>query len=73
MKKFLSMLLALCMVLGMTAFASAEVAAADIKVGMICIGDENEGYSANHINGLIKACEELGHLQGPDHLQVQHP
>ena len=60
MKKFLSMLLALCMVLGMTAFASAEVAAADIKIGMICIGDENEGYSANHINGLIKACEELG-------------
>jgi len=60
MKKFLSMLLALCMVLGMTAFASAEVAAADIKIGMICIGDENEGYSANHINGLVKACEELG-------------
>ena len=60
MKKFLSMLLVLCMVLGMTAFASAEVAAADIKIGMICIGDENEGYSANHINGLLRAVEELG-------------
>ena len=60
MKKFLSMLLVLCMVLGLTACASAEVAAADIKIGMICIGDENEGYSANHINGLVKACEELG-------------
>ena len=60
MKKFLSMLLVLCMVLGLTACASAEVAAADIKIGMICIGDENEGYSANHINGLVKAAEELG-------------
>ena len=60
MKKFLSMLLVLCMVLGMTAFASAEVAATDIKIGMICIGDENEGYSANHINGLLRAVEELG-------------
>lgn len=60
MKKLLSMLLVLCMVLGLTACASAEVAAADIKIGMICIGDENEGYSANHINGLVKAAEELG-------------
>ena len=60
MKKFLSMLLVLCMVLGLTACASAEIAAADIKIGMICIGDENEGYSANHINGLVKAAEELG-------------
>ena len=60
MKKILSVLLALCMMLSLTAFASAEVAAADIKIGMICIGDENEGYSANHINGLVKACEELG-------------
>ena len=60
MKKFLSMLLVLSMVLGLTACASAEVAAADIKIGMICIGDENEGYSANHINGLVKAAEELG-------------
>ena len=60
MKKFLSMLLVLCMVLGLTACASAEVAAADIKIGMICIGDENEGYSANHINGLLRAMEALG-------------
>ena len=60
MKKLLSVLLTLCMVLGLTACASAEVSTADIKVGMICIGDENEGYSANHINGLVKAAESLG-------------
>ena len=59
MKKFASILLVLCMILGMTASASA-VSASDIKVGMICIGDENEGYSANHINGLHRAMEALG-------------
>ena len=59
MKKFASILLVLCMILGMTVSASA-VNASDIKVGMICIGDENEGYSANHINGLLRAMESLG-------------
>ena len=43
MKKFASILLVLCMILGMTMTASAAVSASDIKVGMICIGDENEG------------------------------
>ena len=60
MKKFASILLVLCMILGMTMTASAAVSASDIKVGMICIGDENEGYSANHINGLLRAMEALG-------------
>ena len=59
MKKFASILLVLCMILGMTVSASA-VSANDIKVGMICIGDENEGYSANHINGLLRGMEQLG-------------
>ena len=59
MKKFASILLVLCMILGMTASASA-VSASDIKIGMICIGDENEGYSANHINSLLRALERLG-------------
>ena len=59
MKKLVSMLLALCLVLGVTA-ASAAVPAEEIKVGYICIGDENEGYSANHINGLKAAQEALG-------------
>ena len=59
MKKFASILLVLCMILGMTVSASA-VSANDIKIGMICIGDENEGYSANHINGLLRGMEQLG-------------
>ena len=60
MKKFASLLLMLCMVLGMTMVSANAATTADIKVGMICIGDENEGYSANHINGLLKAMESLG-------------
>ncbi len=36
------------------------IAAADLKVGMICIGDENEGYSVNHMNGLNEAKDSFG-------------
>ena len=57
MKKFASILLVLCMILGVA--SASAVSASDIKVGMICIGDENEGYSANHINGLIRGMEAL--------------
>ena len=40
MKKFASILLVLCMILGMTMVsANAAVATSDIKIGMICIGD----------------------------------
>lgn len=61
MKKFASLLLALCMLLSMAVVANADGVAADqIKIGLICIGDENEGYTANHINGLRAACAELG-------------
>ena len=60
MKKLMSILLVLSMILGFAAVANAEVSVDDIKIGMICIGDENEGYSANHINGLVNACFDLG-------------
>ena len=62
MKKFVSLLLALCLVLGLCMVsATAEGIPADqIKIGYITIGDENEGYSANHLNGLKKAQEALG-------------
>ncbi len=61
MKKFLSLLLALCMMLGMVTVAAADgIAADEIKIGFICIGDENEGYTANHINGLREALTALG-------------
>ncbi len=59
MKKLFSLLLVVCMIFGLTATASAVEASA-IKIGMICIGDENEGYTANHINGLRAALTTLG-------------
>lgn len=33
---------------------------ASIKVGLICVEDENSGYDASHIDGLTAACEALG-------------
>lgn len=40
--------------------AGDPVAAADVKVGLICVEDENSGYDAAHIEGITKACEALG-------------
>ena len=60
MKKFASLLLALCMVLGMVPAIADAIPADQIKIGMITIGDENEGYTANHINGMRAAMAALG-------------
>ena len=80
MKKFLALLLAGVMTLGLAACgssgsssapaasagsASASAAASapaeePIKIGLICVHDINSGYDAAHIEGLTKACEELG-------------
>ncbi len=68
-KKFLSMALVLVMVITMTvAFAGCSGEAgnagsgeyADLKIGVILIGDENEGYSEAHINGIKTAAKKLG-------------
>ena len=74
MKKFLATLLALVMVLSLAACGGSKEetptpeapeqteapAAADLKVGLICIHDINSGYDAAHIEGLTAACEALG-------------
>ena len=31
-----------------------------IKIGVITVGDENEGYTYAHIDGIRKAAEKLG-------------
>lgn len=61
-KKFLSMALAVVMILTMTvAFAGCSGDDADgIKVGVILIGDENEGYTEAHITGIKTAAKNLG-------------
>ena len=45
---------------GDTGDAGASTAATDIKIGVICVHDENSGYDMAHIEGITKACEELG-------------
>ena len=61
MKKVLGLILVLSMLLSMAIPAMAEgVTASDIKVGCIFIGDENEGYTANHYNGIKEMMAELG-------------
>ncbi len=43
-----------------TADAADASAAADIKIGVILVGDENEGYTYAHIKGIQDACKTLG-------------
>ncbi len=60
MKKLASLILALCLILSVACANAQAVSAENIKIGFICIGDENEGYSANHINSLKRALERVG-------------
>ena len=59
--KFLSVVLAVLMVMSITtAFTSCSGGvSADFKIGVILIGDETEGYSLAHINGIKAAAKEL--------------
>lgn len=61
MKKFLSLLMAAMLVLAMTGCAK-EKEEEKFKVGIVLIGDENDGYSAAHINGL-KAAAEMNNVE----------
>lgn len=76
MKKFLALLLAGLLSVSMAACgtnapaasgsasgsgsAATSATAADVKVGAILIGDENEGYTYAHMQGIEAACEKLG-------------
>lgn len=61
MKKLLAIVLAAVMAFGVFAFTgcSDKTGKSDFKVGAILIGDENEGYTYAHIQGIEaakKAC-----------------
>ena len=63
MKKLFASLLALAMAVSMAGAAAAPAEAAeakDVKVGFICLHDENSTYDLNFINGAKEACENLG-------------
>lgn len=59
MKKILSLLLAVVMVMGLCA-VSAAAEASDVKIGFIFLHDENSTYDLNFMNGAKEACEKLG-------------
>ena len=61
MKKFVSLALALMLcLLSVGAMAEGGVPVEELKVGFIFIGDENEGYTANHYNGAKEMAAALG-------------
>ncbi len=64
MKKFLALLLALTLVLGMVACGEKETTtgSADLKVGAIYINSKNDtaGYTFAHHNGIVNGMKKLG-------------
>jgi basic membrane protein A len=63
MKKFLALALALVLALSLVACGESKTEPQQeeaLKVGVVLVGDENEGYTAAHINGIKKAVEALG-------------
>ena len=59
MKKILSLVLAIVMVMGLFA-ASAAADASNVKIGFIFLHDENSTYDLNFLNAAVEACEKLG-------------
>jgi len=63
MKKFLAMLLALTLILGMVACGGKDTTGnADLKVGAIYINSKNDtaGYTFAHHNGIVGGMKKLG-------------
>lgn len=72
MKKFLALILALVMVLSLAACGGntnetpapsnegGEETSAPVKIGVVLVGDENEGYTYAHIEGIRKAAAACG-------------
>ncbi|MCR5428635.1 MAG: BMP family ABC transporter substrate-binding protein [Lachnospiraceae bacterium] len=58
MKKVLALLLALVMVLSLGACSKEK--SDDFKIGVILVGDDNEGYTHAHIEGIKKAAKANG-------------
>ncbi len=62
-RKILAMLIAAIMVfsaVAMTSCAGDTGADDGLKIGVILVGDENEGYTYSHIEGIKVAAEKLG-------------
>ena len=59
-KKIAALVMAIAMVCTMATMFTGCGANADFKIGVILIGDETEGYSLAHINGIKAAVKALG-------------
>ena len=62
MKKIMALLLAVLLVFGMAACGTSNGSKdnADIKVGLICLHDENSTYDKNFLDAMYVAIENLG-------------
>ena len=62
MKKVIAILLMLTMVFSFAACGGddADNAGSDLKIGVILVGDENEGYTYAHMEGIKTAAKNLG-------------
>ena len=60
MKKLLTILLALVMVLGVFAGCGETAKKDDFKIGLICLHDENSTYDNNFIQAMYAAQKEMG-------------
>ena len=61
MKKTIALLLAIVMVCALfTGCKKAEEKSSELKIGVILVGDENEGYTYAHIEGMKGAMKNLG-------------
>ncbi|MBQ7932906.1 MAG: BMP family ABC transporter substrate-binding protein, partial [Clostridia bacterium] len=60
-KKIAALVMAMLMLVTVAgAFTSCTSAAGDLKIGVILIGDETEGYTKAHMDGISGAAKELG-------------
>ena len=55
MKKLIALVLA-----AMLCMAGCAALAADLKIGAVMLGDETEGYTLAHMEGIKQAAAELG-------------
>ena len=61
MKKILALILALAMIACLFAACGGDTADGDdVKIGVVLVGDENEGYTYAHILGIRAAVKNLG-------------
>jgi basic membrane protein A and related proteins len=60
MKRIITLLLALAMILSLVACGTAAKGSDDLKVGVILVGDENVGYDSAHIAGIKAAAAAVG-------------